>query len=69
MDQKTEKLPESGSTKINENRTGLVLEGGGMRGIYTAGGLDVFLEEGLTFDGGIGVQFPFGAEGEKHPVL
>ncbi len=55
MDQKTEKLPESGSTKINENRTGLVLEGGGMRGIYTAGVLDVFLEEGLTFDGVIGV--------------
>lgn len=35
---------------------GLVLEGGGMRGIYTAGVLDVFLENGITeFDGLIGV--------------
>ncbi|MCI9163772.1 MAG: patatin family protein [Lachnospiraceae bacterium] len=36
-------------------RTGLVLEGGGMRGIYTAGVLDVFLEKGVEFDGVIGV--------------
>lgn len=36
-------------------KTGLVLEGGGMRGIYTAGVLDVFLEHGLSFDGLIGV--------------
>lgn len=35
--------------------TGLVLEGGGMRGIYTAGVLDVFMEKGITFDGVIGV--------------
>ena len=36
-------------------KTGLVLEGGGMRGIYTAGELDVFMDEGITFDGVIGV--------------
>ena len=36
-------------------RTGLVLEGGGMRGIYTAGVLDVFLDKNLHFDGVIGV--------------
>ena len=36
-------------------KTGLVLEGGGQRGIYTAGVLDVFMEEGLHFDGVIGV--------------
>lgn len=36
-------------------KTGLVLEGGGVRGIYTAGVLDVFLEQGLQFDGVIGV--------------
>lgn len=35
--------------------TGLVLEGGGMRGIYTAGVLDVFLEHGIVFDGVLGV--------------
>ena len=32
-------------------KTGLVLEGGAMRGIYTAGVLDVFLEHGIHFDG------------------
>ncbi|MBQ8511252.1 MAG: patatin family protein [Clostridia bacterium] len=36
-------------------KTGLVLEGGGMRGIYTAGVLDVFMEMGFSFDGVIGV--------------
>lgn len=36
-------------------KTGLVLEGGGVRGIYTAGVLDVFMEAGLTFDGVMGV--------------
>ncbi len=36
-------------------KTGLVLEGGAMRGIYTAGVLDVFMEEGITFDGVVGV--------------
>jgi len=35
-------------------KTGLVLEGGGVRGIYVAGVLDVFLEEGIAFDGVIG---------------
>lgn len=36
-------------------KTGLVLEGGAMRGIYTAGVLDVFMENGITVDGVIGV--------------
>lgn len=36
-------------------KTGLVLEGGGVRGIYTAGVLDAFLEHQITFDGVIGV--------------
>lgn len=36
-------------------KTGLVLEGGGVRGIYTAGVLDVFMENDLAFDGVIGV--------------
>lgn len=36
-------------------KTGLVLEGGGMRGIYTAGVLDVFLDNGITFDAVVGV--------------
>lgn len=36
-------------------KSGLVLEGGGMRGIYTAGVLDVFMDENIHFDGVIGV--------------
>ncbi|WP_197489701.1 patatin-like phospholipase family protein [Rossellomorea aquimaris] len=35
--------------------TGLVLEGGGMRGIYTAGALECFLEKGIEFPYVIGV--------------
>lgn len=38
-----------------DRKIGLVLEGGGVRGIYTAGVLDVFMEHDLTFDGVIGV--------------
>lgn len=34
---------------------GMVLEGGGMRGLYTAGVLDVLLEKGICVDGIIGV--------------
>ena len=36
-------------------KTGLVLEGGAMRGMYTAGVLDVFMEHGISFDGVMGV--------------
>ena len=36
-------------------KNGLVLEGGAMRGIYTAGVIDVFLENGINFDLTIGV--------------
>ena len=35
--------------------TGLVLEGGGMRGLFTAGVLDVLMENGIALDGTIGV--------------
>ena len=34
---------------------GLVLEGGAMRGMYTAGVLDVFMENDIKVDGIIGV--------------
>ena len=62
---------------MKEKKTGLVLEGGGMRGIYTAGVLDVFMENGITFDGVIGVSagaiswlfLCVRTEGQKHPVL
>ena len=36
-------------------KTGLVLEGGAMRGMFSAGVIDVFMEEGLVFDAAVGV--------------
>ena len=36
-------------------KKGLVLEGGAMRGMFTAGVTDVLFEEGIRFDGAIGV--------------
>ena len=36
-------------------RKGLVLEGGAMRGMFTCGILDVFLEKGIEFDSAVGV--------------
>lgn len=38
-----------------KHRTGLVVEGGGMKCAYNAGILDAFLENGITFDYCIGV--------------
>jgi len=40
---------------MKDVKTGLVLEGGAMRGMFTAGVLDVFMENGIVFDGMIGV--------------
>ena len=36
-------------------KTGIVMEGGAMRGMFTCGVLDVLMEEGITFDGAVGV--------------
>ena len=36
-------------------KTGLVLEGGAMRGMFTCGVLDVLMEHGIDFDGAAGV--------------
>ncbi len=36
-------------------KIGLVLEGGGLRGLYTAGILDIFMEKGIHIDGIMGV--------------
>ncbi len=36
-------------------RTGLVMEGGAMRGMFTAGVCDVLMENHISFDGAIGV--------------
>ncbi len=36
-------------------QAGLILEGGGMRGVYTSGVLDFFLDQGIMFSGVYGV--------------
>ena len=36
-------------------KTGLILEGGAMRGMFTAGVLDVLMEQGIEVDGAVGV--------------
>ena len=36
-------------------KTGLIMEGGAMRGMFTCGVIDVFLENGIIFDGAVGV--------------
>lgn len=40
---------------MNKLKIGLVLEGGSMRGMFTCGVLDVLMENGIEFDGAIGV--------------
>lgn len=35
-------------------KTGLVLEGGAMRGMFTAGVLDSWMDEQISFDGIVG---------------
>lgn len=37
------------------NKIGLVMEGGAMRGLFSAGVIDVLMENGIRFDGMIGV--------------
>lgn len=49
-------------------KTGLVLEGGGMRGMFTVGILDVMLEAGIRYDGIVGVSAgaAFGCNYKSH---
>ncbi len=40
--------------KTEDNmKYGLVMEGGAMRGMFTAGVTDVFMENGIKFDGAV----------------
>ena len=38
-----------------KQKPGLILEGGAMRGMFTCGVLDVFMENSINFDGAVGV--------------
>ena len=51
-------------------KTGLVLEGGAMRGMFTAGVLDVLMEHGIVLDGAIGVSAGavFGCNYKSHQI-
>lgn len=51
-------------------KTGLVLEGGAMRGMFTAGVLDVLMEHDITVDGAIGVSAGavFGCNYKSHQI-
>lgn len=51
-------------------KTGLVLEGGGMRGLFTAGLMDVMMEHGISFDGVVGVSAgaTFGCNYKSHQI-
>ena len=40
---------------MESKKTGLVLEGGALRGLFTAGVIDVFMENGIDFDICVGV--------------
>ena len=51
-------------------KTGLILEGGAMRGMFTAGVLDVLMEHGIAVDGAIGVSAGavFGCNYKSHQI-
>lgn len=51
-------------------KTGLVLEGGGMRGLFTAGVIDEMMTQGIHFDGIVGVSAgaTFGCNYKSHQI-
>lgn len=59
-------------TSMNQSpiKTGLILEGGAMRGMYSAGVCDVLMEQDITFDGCIGVSAgaTFGCNVKSHQI-
>ncbi len=51
-------------------KKGLILEGGAMRGLFTAGVMDVMMENGIIFDGAVGVSAgaAFGCNYKSHQI-
>ena len=51
-------------------RKGLILEGGAMRGLFTAGVIDEMMEQGVRYDGCIGVSAgaAFGCNYKSHQI-
>ena len=52
------------------DKKGLILEGGAMRGLFTCGVLDVFMENGIVFDGAAGISAGavFGCNYKSHQI-
>lgn len=50
-----EKLSKMGQSVTIDSKTALVLEGGGMRGVFTCGVLDFFMDQGIHFPYVVGV--------------
>ena len=48
-------MPWTPNREIVMSKKGLVLEGGAMRGLFTCGVLDLFMEKGIEFDGAVGI--------------
>ena len=62
--------PAAGEKEWTRMKTGLIMEGGAMRGMFTAGVLDVLMENGLVTDGAIGVSAGavFGCNYKSHQI-
>lgn len=63
-------LPLWEADNMDKMDLGLVLEGGAMRGLFTAGVLDVMMESDLVFDGCVGVSAgaAFGCNIKSHQI-
>ena len=51
-------------------KKGLILEGGAMRGLFTAGVMDAMMENNIKFDGAVGVSAgaAFGCNYKSHQI-
>ncbi len=65
MDKTAEEIMDTGNFK-----TGLIMEGGAMRGMFTAGIMDVFMENDIHFDGAAGISAGaiFGCNYKSHQI-
>lgn len=56
--------------KRAEKKTGLIMEGGAMRGMFTSGVIDVLMEHDIRFDGAVGVSAGavFGCNYKSHQI-
>jgi len=55
---------------MTSGKTGLVLEGGAMRGLFSAGVMDIFMENGIFFDGiaAVSAGACFGCSYKSHQI-